>query len=74
MSITFASPSTNPFESVSNVSSSDDVWASNNLNIEVYSDSVYNLANVVKILSITLSALALALFGMGYYTGKLIGI
>ena len=48
--------------------------SSNNLSLEVYSDDAYADSKILEYLAMGTSVLALVLFLLGYFSGKLIGL
>ena len=74
LTLDFTSPATNPFDSIANIQVGSTLVTDNNLDLEVYEDTVYLFADVVKYFAITIAVGALILFFMGYYAGKLVAI
>ena len=72
--LSFQFPPTAPFDLLNATAVSVKLTTHNNLSLEVYSDDEYGSAALVKTVATAASLLALAMFLVGAFVGKLIGL
>lgn len=70
----FNFPLTAPFNLLNATNTSTVLVSDNNLSLEAYDDSTYANSKLLEYLALGTSCLALVLFLLGYFSGKLIGL